>query len=84
VGETKTFEAEPSGQKPRVGGISNEWLGMGAAVTQTVLTATGDWLGTTVAQDATGILGGVIGVGAAGIALARKHREDKNADRSQG
>jgi hypothetical protein len=81
---TKTFDAEASGQKPRKGGISDEWLGLGAAVTQTVLTAAGDWLGTTVAQDATGIAGGAIGIGAAGIAWVRKHREDKNADRSKG
>lgn len=78
VGAQSGYEGEKSGQRSRKKLPSDEAINLGAAITGTAVQALGDWLGTTPAADAAGIVGGGITIGAAVVALSRKRREDRD------
>jgi hypothetical protein len=78
VGAQSGYEGEKSEQRARKKMPSDEAINLGAAITGTAVQALGDWLGTTPAVDAAGIVGGGITIGAAVVALSRKRREDRD------
>jgi hypothetical protein len=70
-------------KEPERRAMSNEAFALGAAVGGVGLTAVADIMGTTLSADATGFAASALTLAAAAVALARKRREAKNADRSK-
>jgi hypothetical protein len=83
VGKQDALENQTAKKNSNRPELTNELIGVVATGASTVLTVVADALGTTVASDVTGIAGSLLGVGAAAIALVRKHKEGRDADRSK-
>jgi len=83
VGKQDALENQTAKKNSNRPELTNELIGVVATGASTVLTVVADALGTTVASDVTGIAGSLLGVGAAAIALVRKHKEGRDADRSR-
>jgi hypothetical protein len=63
--------------------LSNEAIAVGVAVGGAGLTAAADIMATVAAADTAGIVASALSLAAAAVALSRKRKEAKNADRSQ-
>ena len=77
--ENQTTKKNPDHSK-----LTNEVIGVAVTSGSTLLTVLGDVFATAVVADAAALIGNLLGVGAAVIALARKRREGRDADRSKG
>lgn len=83
IGELEPPEGQNTKKPPERTWLSNEAVAVGVAAGAGGLTAAADIIGTVVAGDAAGIATVALSFAAAAVALSRKRKEAKDADRSR-
>ena len=83
IRELESSKGQNAKKPPDRTRLSNEAIAVGVAVSGVGLTAAADIMATVPAADTAGIVASALGLAAAAVALSRKRKEAKNADRSQ-